>query len=135
MYGAGSVHCRLARTQEPHAWWHPPMQGFWINPWMDSMPKDKQREVLATALEHMRSGLLPPAKGGWQHMICAHCSGACVYIKAWVEYRCHPCFEIPVRVAMWGGAYSRAGGTREVPNPPAERQATPTRRVIVIDFV
>ncbi len=43
----------------------PPLQGFWLVPWLDSMPKDKQREVLATALDHMRSGLLPPAKGGW----------------------------------------------------------------------
>ncbi len=65
MYGRGSVRCRSGCTQEPPMLvGDPPLQGFWLVPWLDSMPKDKQREVLATAMDHMRSGLLPPAKGG-----------------------------------------------------------------------
>ncbi|GIL55798.1 hypothetical protein Vafri_11325 [Volvox africanus] len=38
------------------------LKGFWLVPWLDAKPAEEQRGVLATVLEHMRTGLLPPMK-------------------------------------------------------------------------
>ncbi len=58
-----------------------PLQGFWVVPWLGAKPKDKQREVLATALDHMRSGVLPAAKGGWRTHVCCSCANVRVCVR------------------------------------------------------